>query len=204
MHRNYLLLNSVLLAKLVRNIKYTIYKLLIKYFNTYEPDVPILDITLLDKKPLLVGKPESMEGKYSIYCDGSCAVHSTQKGRWAFVVVDEKDRLVYEDGFTFESTTNSEMEVNGLYQSLKYANDNLQDCEVTIYCDSSYVVQGYNDWCSSWKKKGWKKANNTPVMFTNVWIEIDKIRSSNITVQWLKGHADSKWNNYVDKLTREY
>lgn len=180
------------------------YKLLIKYFKTYQPDLPIFDITEVEKRPLIVGTSGNEGESYNIYCDGSCAVHSTKKGRWAFVVVDKNDGLVYEDGFTFDDTTNGEMEVNGLYQSLKYANDHLEGCNVTIHCDSSYVVQGYNEWCQGWKAKGWKKANKTTVKFSNVWVEIDKIRSPNIKVEWVKAHADNKWNNYVDELTRKY
>ena len=180
------------------------YKLLIDYFRTYCPALPIIDVTIENKKPLIVGRSEIKGEPYQIYCDGSCAVHSTQQGRWAYVVIDSKEGVVHQDGMTFQNTTNSEMEVNGLYHSLKYSVDNLEDSPVTIYCDSSYVVKGYNEWCEGWKKKGWKKANNTPVAFGNVWKEIDKLRSENITVEWIKGHSDSKWNNYVDELTRQY
>lgn len=179
------------------------YKLLIEYFRTYCPALPIVDATLEFKQPLLFGTAGEIDS-YSIYCDGSCAVHSTQQGRWAYVVVYNDENVVHEDGGTFQNTTNSEMEVNGLYNSLKYAIENLKGALVTIYCDSSYVVKGYNEWCSGWKRKGWKKANNTPVMFTDKWMEIDKLRSKNIKVEWVKGHAGNKWNEYVDKLTREY
>jgi len=180
------------------------YKLLVNYFHTYFPALPIVDITEVNWDHLIVGRSGESAESYNIYSDGSCAVHSSKTGRWAFVVIDSREGIVHEDGLTVQNTTNGEMELHGLYESLKYANERLTDSKVNIYCDSSYVVNGYNSWCSGWRGKGWKKANNTPVKYENIWKEIDKIRSQNIDVQWVKGHSDSKWNNYVDELTRKY
>ena len=145
-----------------------------------------------------------IEKKYEIYADGSCAVHSNQQGRWAYVVIDEDENIVHEDGETFQNTTNSQTEIHALFNALKYAINNLDDSLVTIHCDSSYVVKSYNEWCSGWKRKEWKKANNTPVMYREVWMEIDKLRSKNIKVEWVRGHVGNVWNEYVDSLTRQY
>lgn len=141
---------------------------------------------------------------YNVYCDGSCAIHSTKSGRWAFALVNEFDELVHENSGTVTDTTNGETEVLAFYEALKYIEENLKEVEVTINCDSSYVVKSYNEWCESWKKKGWRKSNNEVIKHMETWIAIDKIRSEHITVQWVKGHANNKWNNYVDELTRKY
>ena len=146
----------------------------------------------------------NLSGDFKIYSDGSCAVHSSKQGRWAYVMIDEQENIIHEEGQTVQDTTNGEMELHGLYNSLLYASENVKNSSVIIYCDSSYVVNGYNEWCNGWKNKGWKKANNTPVKYSDVWKKIDKIRSSNIEVEWVRGHNGNKWNEYVDSLTRKY
>lgn len=148
--------------------------------------------------------PLGASTSYNVYCDGSCAVHSTKSGRWAFAVVNEAEQIVHEDSGTVEDTTNGETEVLAFYEALKYVEENINNVDVTINCDSSYVVKSYNEWCDGWREKGWRKANNSPIKHMETWVEIDKIRSEYITVQWLRGHNGNKWNEYVDALTRKY
>ena len=155
-------------------------------------------------RKVLPVQPVRVDGSYNIYCDGSCAVHSSKSGRWAFAVINDAEEIHYSNSGTVLNTTNGETEVLAFYEALKYVTEHLVDSEVTIYCDSSYVVKSYNEWCDGWSKRGWRKADGKPIKHMETWIEIDKIRSEQITVQWVKGHADNKWNNYVDELTRKY
>lgn len=136
-----------------------------------------------------------------IYCDGACRVHSTKSGKNAFVVINEKDNVVYEQVREKTDTTNGEMELHGLFNALLFANV-LVDSDVIIRCDSKYVVDGFNEWSLTWRNNGWKKSNNKPVLYQDIWEQVDKFRSPNIQVEWVKGHADDHWNNYVDNLMK--
>ena len=152
-----------------------------------------------------VGKPSSLDKEYDyyVYTDGGCATHSHKEGNWAFCVIDDEENLIFENWEKLYDTTNSQTELNAFLNGLRYINENLSDKKVLVRCDSTYVVEGYNSWCNSWRKKDWKKANGQDVMYPEIWKEIDKIRSKNLFVEWVKGHSTDKWNNYCDRLTRK-
>ena len=43
-------------------------------------------------------------------------------------------------------------------------------CVVTLYSDSKYVVDAFNNhWIENWIKKGWKTAGKTPVKNVELW-----------------------------------
>ena len=167
------------------------YNILIEYFKTYFPDLLIEEENNKDFSDIVY-----------IYSDGACAVHSTKNGGYAFVVV-YNDEIIYENFQYFENTTNSEMEVNGLYNALLYCKNNFTDEKVIIRCDSDYVVKGYNEWSNGWRKKNWKNSKGVPVKYMDIWKEIDSLRFDNVKVEWVKAHDTDKWNNYVDSLTRK-
>ena len=48
------------------------------------------------------------------------------------------------EGF-IEETTNNRMELRGLIQALELATTKYKDCFVTIYCDSAYAVNTFNE-----------------------------------------------------------
>ncbi len=60
---------------------------------------------------------------------------------------------------------------------------------IVIYSDSAYVVNTY--------EQNWKRKCNL-----DLWERIDKAISKHKSVKFthVKGHAENKWNNYVDKL----
>jgi len=49
------------------------------------------------------------------------------------------------------ATTNQQMELQAAIEALKALK---QPCQITIYSDSKYVVQGMSEWIHNWKKKG--------------------------------------------------
>ena len=67
---------------------------------------------------------------------------------------------------------------------------------ITIYTDSMYVVG-----CAS---LGWKR-NKNGILWAAFDEELKRVSTlcPNIKFQHVKGHADNKWNNYVDKLAVE-
>ena len=73
-----------------------------------------------------------------------------------------------------------------------------------IYTDSSYVQQGITTWIKNWKKNGWKTASKQPVKNRELWETLDTLQSNlNVEWNWVKGHADNKFNNLCDSLAVE-
>lgn len=140
-----------------------------------------------------------------IYCDGGCNVHTDNKGAWAFIVVDlEKDEVIYDESGSKDKTTNSEMEVLALLHALKFAEGIDPTFEVVIKSDSQYCVNAYTKWTFGWKKRGWIKADNNEIKHLKWWKLIHNLRFRHVSVEWVRGHNGNRWNEYVDKLTKDY
>tara|TARA_B100001059_G_C17626592_1_gene472240 strand:- start:101 stop:541 length:441 start_codon:yes stop_codon:yes gene_type:complete len=138
---------------------------------------------------------------FIIYTDGSCLKNPGGPGGWAFIVV-------HDDGETCVSghhaeTTNNRMELMATIQALEHARESL-DGTITLYTDSSYVKNGITKWIKGWKKNGWKTAAGTPVKNHDLWEQLMELNEEiSVTWEWVKAHADNKYNNMVDHLARE-
>ena len=77
-------------------------------------------------------------------------------------------------------------------------------CDITLYTDSRYVMDGITQWLPNWKKNGWKTANKKgDVKNSDLWQELDKLTAAHkIQWIWVKGHAGHDENERVDKLAR--
>jgi len=78
------------------------------------------------------------------------------------------------------------------------------DCNITLYTDSKYVMDGITKWLSNWKKKGWITSNKKPVKNKDLWqILEESISKHNIEWQWVKGHAGIPGNEKADELANQ-
>ncbi len=98
-------------------------------------------------------------------------------------------------------TTNNRMEllavINGLEQ-LK------RPCDVELYTDSRYVLDGITQWIDDWKKRGWKTAAKKPVKNADLWQQLDTARQRHrIHWHWVKGHAGDAGNELADQLANQ-
>ena len=75
-------------------------------------------------------------------------------------------------------------------------------CEVTLYSDSKYVVDAFNNkWIDGWIKKGWKTAGKTPVKNVDLWQRLLKAKEiHDVEFVWVKGHAGHEYNERCDTL----
>jgi len=75
--------------------------------------------------------------------------------------------------------------------------------KVKIVTDSKYVKNGIVTWINNWKKNNWKTSNKQNVKNKDLWIELDTlIQNRNINWSWIKGHANSLYNERVDLLAK--
>jgi len=137
-----------------------------------------------------------------LFCDGAC-LGNPGPGGWAYLLrakakngVQEKECCGAED-----STTNNRMELRAAIEGLRAL---ARPCGVALFCDSRYVVQGINEWLKDWKRRGWRKADKSPVLNAELWQELDALLAVHrVKAIWVKGHAGQPENERVDKLARE-
>ncbi len=100
-----------------------------------------------------------------VFTDGS-SLGNPGPGGWGSVVVRAHGAVV-ELGGKEAKTTNNRMELVAVMEAL----DDLrgEEGDVTVYTDSSYVVNGATSWYRGWIAKGWKTSTGDPVLNADLW-----------------------------------
>lgn len=128
-----------------------------------------------------------------LFSDGSC-LNNPGCGGWAFILEYGEYKLKKSGGESF--TTNNKMELTAVIMGLKALKF---PCEVELYSDSSYVVNGINGWIFSWIKKNFKDVKNP-----ELWREYLQVSASHkIRAFWVKGHDGHPQNEECDELARK-
>lgn len=132
----------------------------------------------------------------TIYTDGACS-GNPGPGGWAAILLYKDKNKEISGGKPF--TTNNEMELTAVVEALSCLKE---PCYVQLFSDSSYVVNAIQkDWLSTWKSKGWINSQKKTLPNLALWKELDRlINIHNIEFNWVKGHADNKFNNRCDEL----
>ena len=136
--------------------------------------------------------------KVTIYTDGACSGNPGPGGWGAILMYNGKKKEISGGQ---KDTTNNIMELTAVIESLKVLKFS---CEVDLYSDSSYVINGFKQgWIYNWMKNNWKTSNNQPVKNKEIWEELynlTKIHKVNFIK--VKGHSDNEFNNRCDELAR--
>ncbi|HPF75755.1 MULTISPECIES: ribonuclease H family protein [Phycicoccus] len=73
--------------------------------------------------------------------------------------------------------------------------------ELTIVCDSKYVINSVTEWMPGWKRKGWRKKDGKPVLNVDLMQAIDRaITGRRVRFEWVKGHSGHPLNEQADRL----
>ena len=134
--------------------------------------------------------------KVNIYTDGACS-GNPGPGGWGCILEfgpHKKEMSGYMAG-----TTNNRMELLAAISALGALKE---PCDVTLYSDSNYMVQAFNDhWIEGWQKRGWKTASGGSVENQDLWlILLTLTKKHNVKFVKVKGHADHPQNNRCDEL----
>lgn len=99
----------------------------------------------------------------------------------------------------FELTTNNRMELLGAIVALEALK---RPCRVTLYSDSQYLVNAFNqNWIPGWIKRGWKNSQKQPVKNPDLWKRLlAAVEPHEMTFVWVKGHAGHPENERCDEL----
>ena len=130
-----------------------------------------------------------------LFADGSC--HGNPgPGGWAALL--EYDGRRRELSGAEPATTNNRMELRAVIEGLGALRE---PCEVEVWSDSRYVVDGMTSWLASWKQRGWKTADKKPVKNEDLWRSLDEAAARHrVTWHWVRGHDGHPENEMVDRL----
>ena len=134
--------------------------------------------------------------KVTIYTDGACSGNPGPGGYGAILMYGEhKKELSGGDPMT----TNNRMELMGVITALKALN---RPCQVELYTDSQYVVNGIEKgWARKWQANGWMRNKKDKALNPELWQELlELLEKHEVTFHWVKGHAENPYNNRCDEL----
>ncbi len=133
--------------------------------------------------------------KIDIYTDGACKGNPGPGGWGAWLVAGEHQKELCGGEL---NTTNNRMELRAVIEAL---NALKRPSDVVVHTDSKYVQQGISEWLEGWKKRGWRKADKSPVLNVDLWQALDEARLRHtIEWRWVKGHAGHAGNERADEL----
>ncbi|MEK8084983.1 ribonuclease HI [Aquabacterium sp. A3] len=130
-----------------------------------------------------------------MYTDGACKGNPGRGGWgvWMSSGAHQKEMCGGEP-----QTTNNRMELTAVIEGLASLK---RPCDITIYTDSEYVRKGITEWLASWKRRGWKTADNKPVKNVDLWQRLETLAAAHqVTWRWVKGHAGDPGNERADAL----
>lgn len=132
-----------------------------------------------------------------IYTDGG-SINNPGPGGYGIVQIYQDQQKERSGGFRL--TTNNRMELMACIVALRELE--YRDQPVIIHSDSSYVVNGIaKGWASGWRRRGWRKSDNTPALNPDLWSELlDLTEELDVTFKWVKGHAGHPLNERCDTL----
>lgn len=136
--------------------------------------------------------------KVTIYTDGACS-GNPGPGGWGAILMYGDNKKEISGGQ--KNTTNNIMELTAALEALKLLK---YECEVELYSDSAYLVNGFsNGWIYNWKRNNWKTASKEPVKNKEIWEEIYNLtKIHKVKFIKVKGHSDNVYNNRCDELAR--
>ena len=136
-----------------------------------------------------------MSQSVEIYTDGACRGNPGRGGWGVYLKAGRHEKTLY--GGELE-TTNNRMELTAAIEALNALN---KTCDVVLYTDSKYVMDGVTSWMANWKQRGWKTAAKKPVKNQDLWQALDAAASRHsVRWVWVKGHAGNAGNEFADEL----
>jgi ribonuclease HI len=133
--------------------------------------------------------------KVEIFTDGACKGNPGPGGWGALLRLGRHEK---ELSGGEPATTNNRMEMIAAIRALEAL---IEPCEVDLYTDSRYLIDGITKWVAGWQKRGWLNASRKPVRNAELWHQlIEQAARHRIRWHWVKGHSGHPENERVDRL----
>jgi ribonuclease HI len=137
--------------------------------------------------------------RVEIFTDGACS-GNPGPGGWGAILRDPATGREKEMSGGEAATTNNRMELTAAVEAL---NALKQPCQVDLYTDSKYVMDGISSWIHGWKRNGWRTADKKPVKNAELWQALDAANARHkVSWNWVRGHAGHAENERADELAR--
>ncbi len=132
----------------------------------------------------------------TIYTDGACS-GNPGPGGWGAILLYGPHKRELSGGAA--DTTNNRMELTAVIEALRQLKE---PCEVELWSDSKYVIDGLSKgWAKSWKARGWKKADKKPALNPDLWDQLLSLTERHVLrYHWVKGHAEDPYNERCDQM----
>jgi len=145
--------------------------------------------------------------EYIIFTDGSSR-GNPGSGGWGSVVVELRGesgleaQKVTELGGGEKNTTNNRMEIMSAVEGLSRI---APDSRVTVFTDSSYLVNGITKWVYGWQKNGWVTKTKESVMNKDLWMRlVEAVKGKKIEWKRIAGHAGVLGNERCDHIATTF
>lgn len=136
-----------------------------------------------------------------IYSDGAARGNPGPGGYGAILAFVKPDGTKVERELScgYGCTTNNRMELLGVISALECLK---HPCEVSVYTDSKYVVDAFNQhWIDGWLERHWKNSKKEPVANIDLWKRLLAAKTDHeVEFIWVKGHAGHPENERCDAL----
>jgi ribonuclease HI len=133
-----------------------------------------------------------------IFTDGACSGNPGPGGWGAILRWKGNERELYGGE---ADTTNNRMELMAAISALETLT---RPMKVELHTDSQYLRQGVTQWIHSWKRRGWKTADNKPVKNVDLWQRLEAATARHqVSWHWVKGHDGHEENERADELARK-
>ena len=132
----------------------------------------------------------------NVYTDGACLGNPGPGGYGVILAYNGSEK---ELSAGFRLTTNNRMELLATSIGLEALKE---PCEVDLYSDSQYVVNGIEKgWARSWRENGWRKRDKQPALNPDLWQRLlDQLERHTVRFHWVRGHSGHPENERCDRL----
>jgi ribonuclease HI len=136
-------------------------------------------------------------GPVVIHTDGAC-LGNPGPGGWAAILAWRGHERELSGGDP--DTTNNRMELMAAIAGLEALS---RAVDVRLVTDSAYLRNGITRWLPTWRRRGWRTADNKPVLNRDLWERLEAAAARHrIEWAWTKGHAGDPANERADELAR--
>ena len=133
-----------------------------------------------------------------MYTDGACRGNPGPGGWGAYITCEGSIKEIFGGKL---DVTNNQMELCAAIEGLAALKES---CNVELFTDSKYVMDGMNQWIHNWKKNNWRTAAKKDVKNKELWQRLDElINFHQVQWHWVKGHSGDPGNEMADLLANK-
>ena len=130
-----------------------------------------------------------------IFTDGACRGNPGPGGWGALIKFDIAQKEIFGGQ---NNTTNNQMELSAAIEGLSTLKE---PCNVELFTDSRYVMDGITQWIQNWKINNWKTSSKKEVKNKELWQKLDQLMTYHqVKWRWVKGHSGDPGNETADLL----